>query len=197
LPPGIVRFADRVADDSIVRLIAYHAFDGLAVTDSRGKRDLCQRPLTLALTGAEVRPGRTTGGNASSSATPMWSEAVCFACSKAGRARASGSMRRSRIAGARRPRQGRWLADAGPARSGQNKASGQGPPVCGRSPTSPATAKRQEDVFKELQHAIEYLDHAALRFSSRSIRPGDIVYVNATLANWLDHDLAEIGSRRG
>ena len=53
--------------------------------------------------------------------------------------------------------------------------------------------ERQEDVFQELQHAIEYLDHAPCGFFS--VNPaGDIVYVNATLANWLDYDLAEIGS---
>ena len=53
--------------------------------------------------------------------------------------------------------------------------------------------ERQEDVFQELQHAIEYLDHAPCGFFSVS-PAGDIVYVNATLANWLDYDLAEIGS---
>ena len=53
--------------------------------------------------------------------------------------------------------------------------------------------ERQEDVFQELQHAIEYLDHAPCGFFS--VNPaGEVVYVNATLANWLDHDLAEIGS---
>ena len=53
--------------------------------------------------------------------------------------------------------------------------------------------ERQEDVFRELQHAIEYLDHAPCGFFS--VAPaGDVVYVNATLANWLDYDLAEIGS---
>ena len=53
--------------------------------------------------------------------------------------------------------------------------------------------ERQEDVFQELQHAIEYLDHAPCGFFS--VNPaGDVVYVNATLANWLDYDLAEIGS---
>src|SRR5450432_3035829 len=56
---GIVRFADRVADDSIARLIAYHAFDGLLVTDSRG-HVVYANAAYLALTGAEtaqdVRP---------------------------------------------------------------------------------------------------------------------------------------------
>ena len=53
--------------------------------------------------------------------------------------------------------------------------------------------ERQEDVFKELQHAIEYLDHAPCGFFSVN-GPGEAAYVNATLANWLDYDLAEIGS---
>jgi len=53
--------------------------------------------------------------------------------------------------------------------------------------------QRQEDVFQQLQHAIEYLDHAPCGFFS--VNPsGELVYVNATLANWLDYDLAEIGS---
>src|SRR5690606_33711373 len=51
----------------------------------------------------------------------------------------------------------------------------------------------QEDVFQELQHAIEYLDHAPCGFFSADAS-GALVYVNATLAGWLDHDLAEIGS---
>ncbi len=53
--------------------------------------------------------------------------------------------------------------------------------------------ERQEDVFQELQHAIEYLDHAPCGFFSVNAG-GELIYVNATLANWLDYDLAEIGS---
>ncbi len=53
--------------------------------------------------------------------------------------------------------------------------------------------ERQENVFQELQHAIDYLDHAPAGFFS--VNPnGDISYVNATLANWLDYDLAHVGS---
>ena len=53
--------------------------------------------------------------------------------------------------------------------------------------------ERQENVFQELQHAIDYLDHAPAGFFS--IGPGgDIIYMNATLAAWLDHDLAKVGS---
>ncbi|PWW04418.1 two-component system cell cycle sensor histidine kinase/response regulator CckA [Hoeflea marina] len=46
----------------------------------------------------------------------------------------------------------------------------------------------QELVFKELQHAIDYLDHAPSGFFSAG-RGGDIVYLNATLADWLGIDL--------
>ncbi len=53
--------------------------------------------------------------------------------------------------------------------------------------------ERQENVFQELQHAIDYLDHAPAGFFSVDAN-GDIVYLNATLANWLDHDLAQVGA---
>ena len=53
--------------------------------------------------------------------------------------------------------------------------------------------EKQENVFQELQHAIDYLDHAPAGFLSVDAA-GNIVYLNATLANWLDQDLAEVGS---
>jgi two-component system cell cycle sensor histidine kinase/response regulator CckA len=52
--------------------------------------------------------------------------------------------------------------------------------------------ERQENVFQELQYAIDYLDHAPAGFFSVDAA-GDIVYLNATLASWLDHDLAQVG----
>ncbi|GJD48845.1 Sensor kinase CckA [Methylobacterium crusticola] len=53
--------------------------------------------------------------------------------------------------------------------------------------------ERQENVFQELQHAIDYLDHAPAGFLSIDPR-GAVVYMNATLASWLGHDLAQVGS---
>jgi two-component system cell cycle sensor histidine kinase/response regulator CckA len=53
--------------------------------------------------------------------------------------------------------------------------------------------ERQENVFQELQHAVDYLDHAPAGFFSVDVK-GDVVYLNATLANWLDQDLAQVGS---
>lgn len=46
----------------------------------------------------------------------------------------------------------------------------------------------QERFFKELQNAIDYLDHAPAGFFSAG-RKGEIFYINATLADWLGIDL--------
>src|SRR3979411_3009795 len=56
---GIIRFADRAADDPVMGRIADHAYDGLAVTDPRG-HVVYSNASYLALTGAatalDVRP---------------------------------------------------------------------------------------------------------------------------------------------
>ncbi|MDX3925417.1 MAG: response regulator [Shinella sp.] len=48
----------------------------------------------------------------------------------------------------------------------------------------------QERFFKELQNAIDYLDHAPAGFFSAG-RRGEIFYLNATLAEWLGIDLTK------
>ncbi|MCG6859241.1 MAG: PAS domain-containing protein [Salaquimonas sp.] len=52
-----------------------------------------------------------------------------------------------------------------------------------------ADRRRQESAFLELQNAIHYLDHAPAGFFS-SEADGSLVYINATLADWLGIDLA-------
>ncbi len=52
--------------------------------------------------------------------------------------------------------------------------------------------ERHENVFQELQHAINFLDHAPAGFFSADGK-GAVTYMNATLANWLDYDLAQVG----
>lgn len=51
----------------------------------------------------------------------------------------------------------------------------------------------QERVFKELQYAIDYLDHAPVGFFSTD-HDGNILYINATLADWLAIDLTSFVS---
>ncbi len=53
--------------------------------------------------------------------------------------------------------------------------------------------ERHENVFQELQHAIDFLDHAPAGFFSAE-PDGRLSYLNATLAEWLDYDLAQVGS---
>jgi len=182
---GIVRFADRVADDPIMRPIADHAFDGLAVTDSRG-HVIYANPAYLVLTGAatlqEVRPvERVFIGN------PDVSEAV-FRLLKAAR-EGKRQQEEVRVAAADGIH-GRWLRmRVRPLGASKREAKYS---VWSLADIT-RDRERQEDVFQELQHAIEYLDHAPCGFFSVDAA-GNLVYVNATLANWLDHDLAEIGS---
>jgi two-component system cell cycle sensor histidine kinase/response regulator CckA len=182
---GIIRFADRAADDPVMGRIADHAYDGLAVTDPRG-HVVYFNAAYLALTGAtsaqDVRPvERVFIGN------PDVSEAV-FRLLKAAR-EGKRQQEEVRIAGTDGAH-GRWLRM-------RVRPLGQGKRETKYAVWSIADItrdrERQEDVFQELQHAIEYLDHAPCGFFSVNAA-GDVVYVNATLANWLDHDLAEIGS---
>ncbi len=53
--------------------------------------------------------------------------------------------------------------------------------------------ERHEGIFRELQYAIDFLDHAPAGFFSVD-RNGAVTYLNATLASWLEYDLAEVGS---
>jgi two-component system cell cycle sensor histidine kinase/response regulator CckA len=182
---GIVRFADRAAEDPVMGRIADHAYDGLAVTDSRG-HVVYSNAAYLALTGAasprEARPvERVFIGN------PDVSEAV-FRLLKAAREgkRQQEEVRITDPEGSH----GRWLRlRVRPLGETKREAKYAVWSIADIT----RDRERQEDVFKELQHAIEYLDHAPCGFFS--VNPaGEIGYVNATLANWLDHDLAEIGS---
>src|SRR5438270_3415080 len=182
---GIIRFVDRNLDDPVMGRIADHAFDGVAVTDSRG-HVVYSNTAYLTLTGAsgpqEVRPvERVFIGN------PDVSEAV-FRLLKAAR-EGKRQQEEVRVAGTDGG-QGRWLRmRVRPL--GQSKREAKFAVWSIADITR--DRERQEDVFQELQHAIEYLDHAPCGFFSVNAS-GDLVYVNATLANWLDHDLAEIGN---
>jgi two-component system cell cycle sensor histidine kinase/response regulator CckA len=182
---GIIRFADRIADDPIMRPIADHAFDGLAVTDSRGHvvySNAAYLALTGALTPQDARPvERVFIGD------PDVSEAV-FRLLKAAR-EGKRQQEEVRVAGSDGVH-GRWLRM-------RVRPLGQSRREAKYAVWSIADItrdrERQEDVFQELQHAIEYLDHAPCGFFSVNAA-GNLVYVNATLANWLDYDLAEIGN---
>jgi two-component system cell cycle sensor histidine kinase/response regulator CckA len=182
---GIVRFADRHAEDPVSRPVADHAFDGIAVTDPRGYV-VYANTAYLALTGAsgpgDVRPvERVFIGN------PDVSEAV-FRLLKAAR-EGKRLQEEVRVAGPDSAH-GRWLRLRVRPLSAEKRHAKY---AVWSVADITRDRERQEDVFQELQHAIEYLDHAPCGFFSVNAA-GELVYVNATLANWLDYDLAEIGS---
>jgi two-component system cell cycle sensor histidine kinase/response regulator CckA len=52
----------------------------------------------------------------------------------------------------------------------------------------------QERFFRELQNAIDYLDHAPVGFFSAG-KKGELFYINATLAEWLGLDLTKFVPR--
>jgi two-component system, cell cycle sensor histidine kinase and response regulator CckA len=186
---GIVRFADRTTDDPVMGKMPDLAPDGLAVTDPRGHvvyANAAYLTMTGAASAQEARPiERVFIGN------PDVSEAV-FRLLKAAR-EGKRQQEEVRIAAAGEDGQGgqgRWLRM-------RVRPLGKSKPEQKYAVWSIADItrdrERQEDVFQELQHAIEYLDHAPCGFFSVNAE-GSLVYVNATLANWLDYDLAEIAS---
>ena len=143
---GIVRFADRTADDPLMRPIADHAFDGIAVTDSGG-HIVYANPAYLALTGAasmqDARPvQRVFIGN------PDVSEAV-FRLLKAAR-EGKRQQEEVRIAGTDGAH-GRWLRmrvrPLGDAKRQSRYAVWSIADIT-------RDRERQEDVFQELRHAM-------------------------------------------
>ena len=52
---------------------------------------------------------------------------------------------------------------------------------------------RQEDAYVQLQQVIDYLDHGPAGFFSAE-PDGTLVYINATLAEWLGYDFAEVAT---
>ena len=161
------------------------ASDGILVTDARG-RVLYANAAYLELIGAtdanDVRPiERAFIGD------PDVSEAVYRLLNAAREGR---RLQEEVRIGAHRGETGRWLRmrvrPLGAARREARMTVWSLADVT-------RELERQENVFQELQHAIDYLDHAPAGFFSAEAN-GSIVYLNATLANWLDHDLAQFSA---
>jgi len=182
---GILRVAGTGAGHPLAKAVIDGAVDGIVVTDAGG-RVLYANAAYLALTDAvdadDVRPvERVFIGD------PDVSEAV-YRLVKAAR-EGRRLQEEVRVAGLRGA-PARWLRlrvrpVAGSGRDARNAAWTIADVTRER--------ERQENLFQELQHAVDYLDHAPAGFFSVDAA-GEIVYLNATLAEWLDHDLAQVGS---
>src|SRR4051794_22004840 len=182
---GIVRLAGRDARDTFLDAIPATAPDGIVVTDQNG-RLVYANPAYLTLVDAvdadDVRPvERVFVGD------PLVSEAI-YRLAKAAR-EGRQLQEEVRVPGADGA-SARWL------RFRVRPLQENGPYARWTAWTVGDVTRdrdRQENVFQELQHAIDYLDHAPAGFFSVD-QQGHVSYLNATLAGWLDYDLAQIGS---
>ena len=182
---GILRLSATAAVSPLIKSVVDGAFDGVVVTDAGGRvvyANAAYLDLIEASDINDMRPvERVFIGDADAS------EAI-YRLLKAAR-EGKRSQEVVRIAGVR-GRPPRWLRfKIRPLGDSRRQAR-----LTVWSLTDVSREReRQENVFQELQHAIDYLDHAPAGFFSVDAK-GDIVYLNKTLANWLDQDLAQVGS---
>jgi two-component system, cell cycle sensor histidine kinase and response regulator CckA len=186
LAAGILRMSGRETASPLIKAVVDGASEGTLVTDPRG-RVLYANAAYLDLADAadpdDVRPvERVFIGD------PGVSEAV-YRLLKAAR-EGRRLQEEVRVGGHKAGEPGRWLRmRVRPLGEGKRE---QRLTVWSLADVT-RELERHENVFQELQHAIDYLDHAPAGFFSAEGN-GNIVYLNATLANWLDHDLAQVGS---
>ncbi len=182
---GILRISARPGGNPLIKAVLDDAPDGIVVSDADG-RVIYANAAYLDLIGAvgdhDARSvERVFIGDADAS------EAI-YRLVKA--ARAGERLQEEVRIAAGRGRPARWLRmKVRPLGIGRRAGALTVWSVCDIS----RDRERQESVFQELQHAIDYLDHAPAGFFSAKSN-GEVAYLNATLANWLDHDLAQVGS---
>jgi two-component system, cell cycle sensor histidine kinase and response regulator CckA len=185
LASGILRLPPAEAANPLIKSLVDDAFDGVLVTDGGGRviyANAAYLDLIDAVDARDMRPvERVFIGDADAS------EAI-YRLLKAAR-EGKRLQEEVRIAGVK-GRPARWLRMR--VRPLGERGRDRRLTVWSLSDVT-RERERQENVFQELQHAVDYLDHAPAGFFSVDAR-GEVVYLNATLANWLDQDLAQVGS---
>ena len=182
---GILRLSAATTVSPLIKSIVDGAFDGVVVTDNGGRVVYANKAyldLINASDGNDMRPvERVFIGDADAS------EAI-YRLLKAAR-EGKRLQEEVRVAGIKGSAP-RWLRF-------RIRPLGQGKRDSRLTVWSLSDITReregQENAFLNLQHAIDYLDHAPAGFFSVDAK-GDVVYLNATLAGWLDQDLAQVGS---
>jgi len=181
---GVIRFSDRRPADGFARIVAEDIPEGMLVT-GRGGRILFANTAYMRLTDAE-RPADVRSVERAFAGDADASEAI-FRLSQAAASgrRAEEEVRTERTL----PGEGRkatwYRIRVQPLTSGKKKE------LLWQVADITQDRVRQEDVFRELQRAIDNLDHAPAGFFSAD-PAGKIRYLNATLAGWLGYDIAEI-----
>jgi two-component system cell cycle sensor histidine kinase/response regulator CckA len=180
---GVLRFAGRTVHNDVGRAVAAEAEDGMVAVDASGDILFANAPyltLTGGSAGREVRTVERLFAADPEAAEPLY--------------------RLAQSARAGKRVQEEFRVRLGPG----------GEPAWYRVRVRPLDHRgrravvwtivdvtrdreRQENVFQELQHAIDFLDHAPAGFFSAE-PDGTVTYMNATLAEWLGIDLAQLGA---
>ena len=192
---GVLTISDKGSANALLKSVVDSARDGVLVTDRDGRvtyANKAYRDLIGAARQADVRPvERVFTGD------PIVSEAIyrLLRAARDGRR----LQEEVRIAG-QRGEPGRWLrmrvqplGEAGHESQSPAAETQDSQMTVWTIVDASRELERQENVFQELQDAINYLDHAPAGFFSVDAA-GHITYLNATLAEWLDHDFAHVGS---
>jgi two-component system, cell cycle sensor histidine kinase and response regulator CckA len=182
---GILQVAGRNNGSPMLKAVADGATDGILITDSAGRvlyANAAYRQLTDAVGTDDARPvERVFLGD------PEVSEAI-YRLVKAAR-EGRRLQEEVRVVGPR-GEPARWLR----MRVRPLGDSGRDARTAVWTVADVTRDRdRHETAFQGLQYAIDYLDHAPAGFFSVD-GSGHIGYLNATLADWLGHDLAQIGS---
>jgi len=182
---GLARIAGRSATGNPIAKAFLETLDeGVVVTDREG-RIVFSNPAYASLTGAkddrDIRAVDRVFAGEPSAAEAIYrvAQSVREGASAVEEVRGPAPLDRS-------PGNGRWYRiQVTPLDAGANL----GRLAVWRVSDVTVERQKQESIFLELQHAIDYLDHAPVGFFSAEA-DGRLVYINATLAEWLGLDLA-------
>jgi two-component system cell cycle sensor histidine kinase/response regulator CckA len=179
---GALHFGGQSARNDLTKLITDNASDGVLVTDSEGRIVYANKhymALAGAAEGTLVRPVERLFTGASDV-----SEAV-YRLAQAARERRHHVEEVRMAPGLDGQATAAWyrIRVQPVTRSGRHENIWNVTDVT-------ADRKSQEGVVQELQSAVNFLDHAPAGFFSAD-PSGRIAYMNATLAGWLDHDIAQ------
>jgi two-component system cell cycle sensor histidine kinase/response regulator CckA len=179
---GILRFSASEGGNTLLKTAIGDAFDAIVITE-RGGRVVYANSAYIELTGA-ARPADVRPVERVFMGDPDVSESIYRLLNAA---RDGKRLQEEVRIAAGKGEPGRWLRLRVRPLTGHDRLSVWSVADITRE------RERQENVFQELQHAIDYLDHAPAGFFSVDGK-GALVYINATLADWLDYDLASVGS---
>ncbi|MDR4305828.1 PAS domain-containing protein [Chelatococcus sambhunathii] len=178
---GVIQLSTRGARDDLARGIVAGDEDGVLVTDHAGRIVFANEAyldLTRAENAASARTvERVFAGN------PDVAEAIYRLAQAARSGKRAFEEARATLPDGR----GAWfrIGVRPISRAGQTEIVWTLSDVTGER-------ERHEGVFQELQHAVDFLDHAPAGFFAAG-GDGSIVYMNATLADWLGQDLTRVG----